>query len=284
MSEKSFELFTTAHTEAEGGPGVGYGYGLFTDQVDGRKLVRHTGGMVSFASSMEIDLDTGVCGFSSINAMQGYRPTPVMRYALRLMAAAREGKPLPPLPESDSASTVASAKDYAGTFTGGQRSLQFVADGTSLFLMHRGARVALESAGEPDHFLVLHRDFDRYVLVFGRKSEGDAKSPVVEVAWGPHWYTNASYSGPKEFDHPKEWTHYVGHYRNESSWLGSARIVLRKGKLLLDGLTPLEPVGEYFYLRDEPYNPEWIRFGEVVNGRCRRLKLSGNDFWRVEAA
>jgi hypothetical protein len=30
--------------------------------------------------------------------------------------------------------------------------------------------------------------------------------------------------------------------------------------------------------------PEWIQFGEVVNGRCMRLKLSGEDLWRVATA
>jgi CubicO group peptidase (beta-lactamase class C family) len=284
ISEKSFGLFTTPHIEAEGGPGVGYGYGLFTDTLDGRKIVRHTGGMVSFASSMVVDLETGVCAFSSINAMQGYRPSPVMNYALQLMAASVAGKALPPLPPVDSATSIPKAREYASIYKNGQRSLDILAVGDSLFLTHQGARVQLESAGEPDHFLVLHRDFDRYQLVFGRKTAGDEKSPVVEASWGPDWYTTSAYSGPQEFDHPKEWQQYAGHYRNESPWFGSVRIVLRKGQLLIDGVIPLEQQGDYFYLRDEADNPEWIRFGEIVNGRCMRIKFSGSDFWRVAAA
>jgi hypothetical protein len=38
-----------------------------------------------------------------------------------------------------------------------------------------------------------------------------------------------------------------------------------------------------FYLRDDDHSPEWIQFGEIVNGRCMRLKLSGEDLWRVAA-
>lgn len=287
ISQKSFELFTTSHilTGPEGGgPDVGYGYGLFIDKLDGHRLVRHTGGMVSFASSMMVDVDSGVAAFSSINAMQGYRPSPVMLYALQLMNATRESKPLPAVPASVSPTAIDDAKDYAGTFTSGKRSLQFAAEGKSLFLVHGGARVELEAAGEPGHFLVLHRDFNRYTLVFGRRKADDPSSPVTEVSWGPDWYTNAAYDGPREFDAPGEWQSYVGHYRNESPWLGSLRIVLRKGVLLVDGVTPLERVGDAFYLRDEPHNPEWIRFGEVVNGRCMRIKFSGNDLWRVAAA
>lgn len=285
LSEKSFALFATAHIHAEtDSPNGGYGYGVIVDELDGHKIVRHTGGMVSFASAMMVDLDSGVGAFASINAMQGYRPTPVTRYAMQLMNAMRDGKPQPAMPASESPTDVANAADYAGTFGSGARSLQFVGEGKSLFLVHRGARVQLERAGEPDHFLILHRDFSRYTLVFGRKSADDAHSPVVEAFWGPDWYTSAAYSGPKEFSVPQEWHSYVGHYRNESPWFGSLRVLLRKGALFVDGVVPLERVGDYFYLRDEPHSTEWIRFGEVVNGRCMRIKLSGTDLWRVAAA
>ena len=62
------------------------------------------------------------------------------------------------------------------------------------------------------------------------------------------------------------------------------RIYVLKGRLMLDGTTPLEADGDLFRLRDNPYNTEWIRFGELVNGRCMRIRLSGSDLWRVAAA
>jgi hypothetical protein len=83
---------------------------------------------------------------------------------------------------------------------------------------------------------------------------------------------------------PQAWRSYVGHYRSEDPWIGSLRVVVLKGRLMLDGLTPLELDGELFRLRDEPANTEWIRFGEVVNGKCMRLKFSGVDLWRVASA
>src|SRR6185436_16415573 len=89
LSDRSFELMTAPHIKADAiGPGVSYGYGLMIDSLDGHKVVRHTGGMVSFASAMQIDVDEGVGAFASINAMQGYRPNPVAQYALTLMRAA----------------------------------------------------------------------------------------------------------------------------------------------------------------------------------------------------
>ncbi len=107
---------------------------------------------------------------------------------------------------------------------------------------------------------------------------------MVEVSWGGDWYRNDRYDGPERFDYPKAWDGFVGHYRNESPWIGSLRIYVLKGRLTLDGIAPLEADGELFRLRDNPYNTEWIRFGELVNGRCMRIRLSGSDLWRVAAA
>ncbi len=36
-------------------------------------------------------------------------------------------------------------------------------------------------------------------------------------------------------------------------------------------------------LRDEEHSPEWISFEQIVNGRCMRIKFSGEDLWRVAA-
>ena len=54
---------------------------------------------------------------------------------------------------------------------------------------------------------------------------------------------------------------------------------------MMDGVVPLEAAEDgTFYLRDEEHSPEWVRFGEIVNGKAMRLKLSGEDLWRVIAA
>jgi hypothetical protein len=66
--------------------------------------------------------------------------------------------------------------------------------------------------------------------------------------------------------------------------IGSLRVVLRKGQLWLDGAIRLESAARRFYLTDEEHSPEWISFGEIVNGRCMRIKSSGSDLWRVETA
>jgi len=288
ISAESFELFSKRHIKAEEfGPTASYGYGIAVDELDGNALLRHTGGMVSFMSAMQIDITAGVGGFASVNAQQGYRPNPVVVYALQLMRARRDGKKPPAAPAPDAEIEVENAADYAGRFAGQQGQMEFVHEGTRLFLQRAGKKIALERLAEPDHFHVKEPSFARFPLVFGRKKPEQAQlgkaaaGPVVEVSWGDAWYTNSAYDGPRTFEVPAAWRSYVGHYRNEDPWTGSVRVVLLKGRLTLDGVTPLEADGELFRLRDDPANTEWIRFGEVVNGKCMRLKYSGVDLWRV---
>ena len=285
VSEDGFNRFSTPHILAEDfGPGVHYGYGTAVDTLDGNRLLRHTGGMVSFMSSLMVDIDEGVGGFASVNAQQNYRPNPVVKYAIQLMRAKRKGVSLPAIPDADDPARVENASGFAGSYSAGERALQVVAERERLFVMHEGARVPLERLPEADRFVARHPALDRFAFVFGRKKADAPDSAVVEVSWGGDWYGNAKYQGPDKFEYPKAWDAFVGHYRNENPWIGSMRIVVNKGRLMVDGTIPLEADGELFRLRDDPWNTEWIRFGDVVNGRCMRIRLSGSDLWRVAAA
>src|SRR5262249_24251159 len=183
VSERGFELMTTPHIKADAlGPSVSYGYGLMIDALDGHKVVRHTGGMVSFASATQIDVDEGVGVFVSINAMQGYRPNPVAQYALSLVRAVNAKKPLGPPPAIVLPATIADAAQYAGIFTSvGGNKLEFVADGSSLFVLRGDKRVRVESAGGQ---LVAREDQElgRFALNFQRAS--GPESPVTDLIHG----------------------------------------------------------------------------------------------------
>ncbi len=285
LSEESFQLFSKEHIKAdEFGPTASYGYGIAVDTLDGHKIVRHTGGMVSFASALHVDIDSGVGSFASVNAMQGYRPNPVAQYAMQLMRAKLENKSIqvPALPESPA--KIKNAADYVGKYNGSDgRNFEIEASGEDLVLVNQGNRTPLESAGK-DSFVAPESDFARFRLVFGRADAKDAKSPVIDASCGGDWFANERYTGPKSFDYPKEWDQYVGHYRNDSPWLGSIRIVVCKGRLLADGTAPFEPAENGLFLsRESEYSPEWIRFADIVNGRAMRVIYSGESFWRVMA-
>jgi len=280
ISKESFAKFTKPYIDAEElGPTAKYGYGIGVDHLDGHLILRHTGGMASFISSITVDLDSGVAAFASINAMLGYRPVPVTQFAVQLMNAEKQSKSAPAPPELNDPRQVKHASDFAGVFqTPSGRKLEVVADNSALNIVDGDRKIPLEQLSE-NSFLADEYSWRRFPLVFGRNNG----KVVVELSHGPDWYVNEKYTGPKDFAVPKDYEAFVGHYRSDSPWFRSTRIVLRKGKLWAGGTTPLEPIGEsIFRLGRESFSPEVVEFLHVVNGKALLLKTNGSDHWRVE--
>jgi hypothetical protein len=247
-------------------------------EVEGRTLLRHTGGMVAFSSAMHVDVTSGIGAFASVNAnLAGYRPNVVAKYALDLLRATMDGKDLASAPSTSTfPDQVPDAADFAGTLTSVDGTkLMLTAEGGKLRLSVGTQTVALERAGG-DRFIVKHPDYDLFALEFARE-----RNAVVEAFHGPRWFTNERYTGPKTFDYPKEWDALAGHYRNDSPWFGSTRIFVRKGKLTADG-TPMTALGGgNFRVGAEDWSPERVRFGPVVRGRATRMTFSGVEFHRT---
>ena len=279
LGETSFADLAKRHIRRAGTGDDAYGYGLFVEKLDDHEIVRHTGGMVSFMSAMHVDVEDGIGAFASINAHQGYRPNPVTIFALRAIRAVNAGKPLPELPPPNPPTLISGASDYAGVYTSPSgEKIEFVADGDALFLADNGKRHAVEIA--TGDFYVDHPAYDRFPFAFEREKKTEGRA--VSVGHGARWWTSDRYTGARTFTVPDAWRAYVGHYRNEDPWMGSLRVVLRQGKLWLDGTGELRPVDANTFRFAEPeHNPEWIQFLDVVNGHAQRVKLSGYDLWRV---
>jgi len=285
LSEKSFELFTKPVIKsAFRGEDASYAYGLWVSDTNARTLLRHTGGMVAFSSAMFADVTEGFAAFASVNAARlpgGYRPIAVIRYALALLSAASRGQPLPEAPPRlPSPTSIKNAADYAGVYTlassSGDKKLVLTSEGEQLILQHAGRAIVLEQAGA-DRFLVKHPDFELFTLGFGRE-----KNVVVEAFHGASWWTNERYSGAKQFNYPKEWDGYTGHFHSDSPWYGSMRVVIRKGQLLLGGDQPLAPVASnVFRPADDPNDADRITFDNFANGQALRMTFSGIEFFRM---
>ncbi len=129
---------------------------------------------------------------------------------------------------------------------------------------------------------MLHPQFAHYALLFTRAGE-DEKKPISWKRAGAATGTRRpDYHGPREFKSPDEWRRYVGHYRNEDPWIGSHRIDLRKGTTLARRTHAAGARRRWpLLLRDEPDNPEWFSFSDLVNGQAMRMRLSGADLARV---
>lgn len=309
VSEQSFALMSTPYIKAsEFSETASYGYGIAVDTLDGHKILRHTGGMVAFASSIHVDLDGGVAAFASINAMQGYRPTAVTEYAVRLLRAEREAKTLPAAPAIANPLEVENATDYAGTFAdGNKQKLEFAVEGKQLFLAKEGNRIPLQHTHGDNFISTIEGVWANHTFIFGRAqvespksetqpagastasvsaaSKGDSHKqpgPVVEVSYGPEWYVNSKYSGPHSFSVPKEYAALAGRYRSESQWGGDALAYVLKGKLTLDGNVLHRIGGWLFRLGDEEWVPDTAEFLCIFEGKPRILRIAGMDFWRVE--
>jgi D-alanyl-D-alanine carboxypeptidase len=281
VSEEGFKLFTKAaiNSPYRGEP-ASYGYGLWISDIDGHTRLRHTGGMVAFSSSLDADMTSGVGAFASVNAnLRGYRPVAVTKYAVELFNASLDGKKLPEAPAATAPpDEVKNAADYAGEYEApGGKKLVLVAEGEKLFLVHAGRRVVLERpAATGDRFIVKHPDFETFMLGFVRDNR-----VVTEAYYGPDWYAGARYSGPRTFEVRKDFASYEGHYYNDSPWYGDARVVLRKGRLYLDGLQPLVARGDGKFGIGDPEAPDWISFESIIDGRAMRLNFSGIPFRRM---
>src|SRR5215204_3159159 len=279
ISEESFALFTkpAINSPFRGEP-ASYGYGLWVSDIGGHTRLRHTGGMVAFSSSIDVDVTSGVAAFASVNAnLRGYRPVAVTKYAVELFNASADGKPLPDAPAPPPAvDEVKNAADYAGTFTSPDgKKVELVAEGNKLMLVHANRRIVLERAGG-DRFIVKHPDFDTFLLGFVRENQ-----QVTQAYHGANWYLGEKYTGPKTFDTKKEWESFVGHYNNDSPWYGDMRIVMRKGQLFVEGVQPLVPRGDGRFGIGDPEAPDWMTFETIVDGRAMRLNFSGIVFRRV---
>jgi D-alanyl-D-alanine carboxypeptidase len=279
ISEESFALFTKPLIDSPyRGEPASYGYGLWVSDIAGHTRLRHTGGMVAFSSSIDVDLTGNVGAFASVNAnLRGYRPVAVTKYAVELFNAAAEGKSLPDAPAPPPApDEVKNAADYVGTYTSPEgKKLELAADGNKLVLVLPNRRVVLERAGG-DRFIVKHPDFDTYLLGFVRENQ-----QVTQAYYGANWYLGEKYNGPKTFETKKEWEGFAGHYHNDSPWYGDTRIVMRKGQLFVEGVQPLVPRGDGKFGLGDPDGPDWMAFETIVDGRAMRLNFSGIIFRRI---
>jgi len=279
ISEESFDLFLKPAIDSpyRGEPAT-YGYGLWVSNIEGHTRLRHTGGMVAFSSSIDVDMTGNIAAFASVNAnLRGYRPVAVTKYAVELFNASAAGKPLPvPPAPPPAADEVKNAADYAGTYTTlDGKKLEFAADGNKLVFVDGNRKVVLERAGG-DRFIVKHPDYETYLLGFVRENQ-----QVTQAFYGANWYLGEKYTGPKTFETKKEWEAFAGHYHNDSPWYGDARVVLRKGQLFMDGVQPLVPRGDGKFGLGDTDGPDWIAFESIVDGRAMRMSLSGIIFRRI---
>jgi D-alanyl-D-alanine carboxypeptidase len=287
LSADSVARMTTPVIE---GWGVGHGYGLFIDQVDGRTEIDRPGFVPGYGAWMRGDLDEGLGAVVLMNGPGS--PFTIAGYALELLRAAQSGRRPPLAPPVPEATAVPDAAAYAGTYHAFDDAgaavpiFELTADDGNLIMRVDGDHIRLAPCGE-DVFAVPHPAFARFRLRFGR-----VENQVVEAFHGGTWYASTRFSGRRDWTFPAVWTAYLGHYRAHNPWIPNFRIVARKDELWLvfpvapDGfdeeqpLIPLESDPAAFRVGADPRGPERIRFEVLIDGRAQRATLSGCPYFR----
>ncbi len=289
LSKEAFALLTRRHMDTdEFGPGAGYAYGWMISEVDGRPVLRHTGGMRSFMSSMHLDMETGFAAFASINAQQGYRPVPVTAYAVSLYRAAAAKKTLPPVPDPNPEKNLVRA-DYVGSYNHADGRRISVSDtGRGLALTISRRTIDLASLGG-DLFATRDPAYRVFAFLFQRAATAETDKPasVVAVSWGRDSFlkTGADMPPIAEADTqaltPSELASYEGYYDRGAGFTSSARIIARDGRLWVDGTLPLAHLGNNsFRFADMVASPETATFSGV-GIFPRVLSIGGTTLTRV---
>jgi CubicO group peptidase (beta-lactamase class C family) len=264
-----------------------YGYGLWTEDVDGRIWLGHSGGMVGFTALLVTVPEEGLACVILQNGMGDRRP--VVAAALAAVRAGLAGDPLPEPWVPPAPTEIPRADRFAGTYTGDDGRTLVVEpedDGLAISVGPVSARLERDPlVDEPgETFLVAHPAFERYPLDF----RSDGSGAVVEVFHGETWFRGERYEGPEPEEPPDGWRRHPGVYRNDDPWSPVLRIVLRKGRLAITWPTDPddEEGGELVLLDDgsfavgESAAPRRVRFEGDVNGMSAVTVFNGGRWYR----
>jgi D-alanyl-D-alanine carboxypeptidase len=253
-----------------------YGFGLSIFHEQGDKLIGHTGGVSGYTACMQADLTRGFGVIAMANLVEApLHPCAIMLYAMDVLRAQSEGKPLPPAPPAPDPRETEGAPAFSGTYTSpAGKALTVVAEGNRLSLADGSATIALYPRGD-DTFWADDPRYAMYEFVFGR----NAKKQVVEMTYGAQWFPNAKYTGPRTFTHPPAWDALVGRYEN--TYLGQpyvTRVIIVKDMLTFDGQSPLKPLKDGTFAAGDSI----VRFDAYAGKQPQRMSVDDTHLYRIE--
>jgi D-alanyl-D-alanine carboxypeptidase len=253
-----------------------YGYGLSIFDDGGDRVIGHTGGVSGYTACMQMNLTRGFGVIAFANLVEApLHPCAIVLYAMRVLRAQSLGQVLPTPEPSPDVAHVDRAADYSGTYTANDGAvIKVVNHGDHLQLTDGSETAALYPRGS-GLFWADDPKFATFLLRFGR----DRSGKVVEMTYGPRWYANEHYVGPRQFSHPASWNAMVGRYEN--TYFGDTeitRVVIVKNRLTLDGTNTLEPLPNGTFALGDSI----VRFDSYAGSEPQRLSVDGTHLYRVE--
>ncbi|MBI2478084.1 MAG: serine hydrolase, partial [Planctomycetia bacterium] len=149
LQPETFELMTAPLVDSEG-QSQGFGIGFQVQDLDGHKKIGHGGAVYGFSTQLEAlpDRQLGVAAVASLDGSNGV-VSRLADYALRLMLAAQDGKPLPtyrvtaPVPAER-------AQELVGTYreVDGERFTRIAEMNGDVFMQRGSYRYELRTAAD----------------------------------------------------------------------------------------------------------------------------------------
>ena len=256
--------------------GAKYANGLAVVPVEGRPLLHHTGGMLSFNSAIHVDPVAGVGAFASTNVgLIPYRPRDLTAYACARLRAVIEGGPSPiPAPAPPK---TPDATDYLGRYVSrAGEVLEIRAASRGVSAVAGGRSVDMELADE-DAFIAIEPRQAVHPLVFRRKDKA-----VIRAWWGETEYVRQGAAATTfTAETSARLAAHTGRYVSDDPWRGGFQVTAQGETLFLDGVTPLVLLSDGgFRAGDKVWSPERVRFEAPLGGRPQRAVVSGVDYLR----
>lgn len=252
-------------------PKEGFGLGFYISELEGRKSVGHGGAMYGFATQLQAlpKEKLGVIVVAARDVANGVT-THIANIALQQMLAAKEGKPLPAIEETQRI-PIEKARQLAGRYRSGDRWLDLLErDGHLWALPDRGGyRLELRALGDQ---LVVDDRMDHGLKIDVRDNK---------LHFGGKTYEHVPLTKPKPC--PEKWRGLLGEY----GWDHNTLVILeRDGKLnaLIEWffLYPLEELAENEFKFPEYglYLGEKLIFTRDDKGRAMRVEAANVVFPR----
>ncbi len=256
---------------AKPGQSSPYGLGFRLAELDGHREVEHGGAIYGFATQLAglPDEKLGVVAVTtmdSANAVANH----VAEIALRLMLAAKQGKPLPEIEET-SAILPEHVRQLEGRYGQGDTAVDLVAEEDELYLrpVADGGQVRLRQAGDD-------------LIEDGRLGYGLRVTPVADgIRVGDRMLPRVQQEMPAAV--PQRWDGLIGEYGWDYDTL---YIFERDGKLtaLIEWFeyAPLQESSEnvFDFPHNGLYDGERAVFTRDASGSATQVKVSGVVFKR----
>lgn len=255
---------------AKPGEKRGFGIGFRLSELEGHRLVGHGGAIYGFATELEAlpDEKLGAIAVITMDSANGL-VTHIANEALRLMLAARRGKPLPSIPMTTPVAPEL-ARKLAGRYGEGEKAIDLVEqNGLSLVPVRGGYQVSLRQLGDA-------------LIVDDRLAYGTKMFPVADgIRINGETLKRTQVSKPAPT--PEDWKGLIGEY----GWDYDILYILQR-----DGhLTSLIEWYEYERLEQLSrnvfkyparglYDGEKLVFTRDGNGRATEVRVGGVIFKR----